>query len=176
MVTQKLVELLSPVRIRIGTHEKINNMGIEDIHKPKSIEDKEALTEEETKAFLEKNGVKPLTTLRDWRPYQTILYVIEEDIRRTQFREKGTPAELEPIIARIDSPVKIIVGNDDPKTGSKFLDIENWGGQVAYYTMGKDNTPILCKLSNKTKHYQVRADNLFFAADHLFPKAIEKTE
>lgn len=138
-----------------------------------TIERKTVLSEEETKNFLRDNGVQPLGSLRNREPHQSILFVLNGTARERLARE--LPNLPLPVIARIDDPQRIILQNPEPVPGDIPLRLYNNGGQIAYYAISKTTNKIeLVKTSNEaSKEYRVNSDNLFLAADHLFPKASE---
>jgi hypothetical protein len=128
-------------------------------------------------AFLTARGIEPL---RDWRPGEAVLYVVEDPFRTDTSHYGDLPGRLRPSVARIDRPDSVEAGERavgrDGVWFEMFRIVNASGGQVDYYAIDPDThavTFVRSSASVRDRGYPYVASGtmLFRAADALFPKA-----
>ena len=160
------------------------NMETQDIPQPEQ-ERTTSMTEAETMAFLGEKGVT-LLRFEDYKTGQTVLYVMEQFTQAENGPFQNLPPDKRPSIARLDKPGKLDLEHPYlPEEGEDMqdrivYDLYNDGNQVDYYAIDpKTKQPVWVKTSytktdleaDKPIHpYKVRQENIFRAADELFPK------
>lgn len=137
-----------------------------------------SMTEEQTHSFLKEKGIVPL---HDWQPGQPLLYVLEEFTRQDDGPYEKMPVDKRPSIARLDSPTFLNLehereGKDDIKGRIVYPLANEAGGQIDYYAINpKTKRPEVVLTRNTVVNpghaYNVRKENLFSAADGVFPKS-----
>ncbi|HMC91331.1 MAG TPA: hypothetical protein VKI45_02615 [Allosphingosinicella sp.] len=151
--------------------------GGEDIALEPSVETSGMLAQAEIVSFLVARGVEPL---RDWRPGEPILYVIDDPFRTDTSHYGALPERLRPSVARLDDPDSVIVSDravDRHGRWSEIFKIVNEsGGQVDYYAIDPDTRAIVFVKSSRTERgktypYVAQGALLFRTKDELFPKS-----
>ncbi len=150
-------------------------MSKEGSPKKEVVPEAKSMTEAETIAFLEENGVEPLGD--DWQPGQTILYVLEEAIRGDDGPYRYLPREGRPSIARLDSPTALDF-NDRRDTGDNrvvYPLLNETGGRVDFYAIDPETKKVRFMLipipmvRKEDRPFHVRREALFKANDSVFP-------
>jgi hypothetical protein len=136
------------------------------------VQEKRSMTEAETIAFLQEQGVKPL---ENFTAHQPLLYVLEERIRKDNGPLKDLPKDKRPSVARVSDPFKIHFDNplvDEGEPERVVYALDNPGGQVDYYAINPITKEIeivkttIGRIKDATSTpYHVRKEGLFMPDD-----------
>lgn len=128
------------------------------------------MTQQEVQEFLREQNVKPLV-IETWNPGTTILYVIEDMLKKDPGPFSSLSDNKVPLVARVDKPATISYDGVDAYDKPTYK-IFNPGNRVDYFTIDpKTKKPVWVDSSNKNKDYYAREGTLFEAADQLFPRS-----
>jgi hypothetical protein len=142
-----------------------------------AAEPREMLSQADIVAYLTAHGVEPL---REWRPGEPILYVIDDPFRTETSHYGALPERLRPSVARLDNPDSVDLSARAVDRHGRWSDVfkivNGSGGQVDYYAIDPATHAVVLVKSSRTERgktypYVAQGPSLFRTNDELFPKA-----